>query len=195
MIMNNSTHSRRVLIFSIAYEPWWGGAEIAVKEITDRLGSSDFIFDMITANLSGREKRFERVGAISIYRVGWGQTAKLFFPILAFVKGARLHFSKRYSFVWSVMANYAGLAGLLFKLFYRQTPFLLTLQEGDPIDKIERRVGIFYPIFRLIFRKADHVQAISSFLADWAQSIGVTGGVSVVPNGVDLKSFKLKVSS
>ena len=33
----------RVAIFSLAYSPFVGGAEIAVKEITDRLPSHDLV--------------------------------------------------------------------------------------------------------------------------------------------------------
>ena len=38
--------SKRILIFSTAYFPFVGGAEVAIKEITGRLGH-DFIFDLI----------------------------------------------------------------------------------------------------------------------------------------------------
>jgi len=46
----------KVLIFSLAYLPFVGGAEIAIKEITDRL--TDIEFDMITVNLDGKQKEF-----------------------------------------------------------------------------------------------------------------------------------------
>jgi hypothetical protein len=40
---------KRVLIFSLAYFPdLIGGAEIAVKEITDRITNIEYQFDMIT---------------------------------------------------------------------------------------------------------------------------------------------------
>ena len=41
---------KRILIFSTAYYPFVGGAEVAVKEITDRL-AGDFDFDLITAKI------------------------------------------------------------------------------------------------------------------------------------------------
>ena len=38
-------------------------------------------------------------------------------------------------------------------------------------------------IFRKIFTKADHIQAISNYLADWARSMGAKAPIEVVPNG------------
>ena len=58
----------KILIFSLAYQPFVGGAEVAIKEITDRLGG-EFDFDMITANLDGRQKEFEHLGNINVYRI------------------------------------------------------------------------------------------------------------------------------
>ena len=45
---------KRVLIFSLAYYPHVGGAEIALKEITDEI--SDIEFHLITLNF-GEEKK------------------------------------------------------------------------------------------------------------------------------------------
>ena len=54
----------KILIFSTAYFPFVGGAEVAVKEITDRLashgttrpvlGGDGFSFDMITARMDNK---------------------------------------------------------------------------------------------------------------------------------------------
>ena len=41
-------HKPRIVIFSTAYYPLVGGAEVAIKEITDRLGG-EWEFEMITA--------------------------------------------------------------------------------------------------------------------------------------------------
>ena len=40
----------RILIFSTAYYPFVGGAEVSIKEITDRI--PDIQFDLITARFS-----------------------------------------------------------------------------------------------------------------------------------------------
>lgn len=203
---------KKILIFSLVYYPRFiGGAEVAVKEITDRLGSraprspgevGDFDFDMITLRKSAA--KFERMGNINIYRVGFGWRAgdnaflqkfkiyKYFFPFFAAWKACSLHRKNHYDAVWSIMANYAGFGALFFKLFHPSVPFILTLQEGDPTDYIKRRVGIFYPLFKLIFTRADRIQTISTFLSDWAKSLGATAPVVVVPNGVNADKFKAR---
>lgn len=189
----------KILIFSIAYAPFWGGAEIAVKEITDRL-FGEFEFDMITLALEKGLPKKERVGNIDVHRVSGG---KLFFPLFAFLKARKLNKERGYNIIWSIMANRAGFAALFFKLFFpggdkknSQIKFLLTLQEGDELNYPKKRAGIFWffvsPFFKMIFKKADFIQAISSFLAEWGISMRKSkDNVSVVPNGVNLDKFKL----
>jgi len=189
----------KILIFSIAYSPLWGGAEIAVKEITDRL-ALDFEFDMVTSALEKGLPKREKIGSINVYRIGGG---KLLFPFLAFLKARKLNKERNYNIIWSIMANRAGFAALFFKLFStsnksENTPvkFLLTLQEGDELNYPKKRVGIFWvfiaPFFNMIFKKADFIQAISSFLVEWGVSIRKNHeSVAVVPNGVDLDKFKV----
>ena len=50
---------------------------------------------------------------------------------------------------------------------------------------------ILTPFFRKIFTKADHVQAISNYLADWARSMGAKAPIEVAPNGVDINKIKI----
>jgi glycosyltransferase involved in cell wall biosynthesis len=92
------------------------------------------------------------------------------------------------------MASYAGFAALAFKTCYPRMPFILTLQEGDPIKYILRRVGIFRPIFKRIFKQATIVQAISNYLAGFGTDMGYRGEVRVIPNGVDTALFAREYS-
>ena len=190
---------KKILIFSLAYYPRFiGGAEVAIKEITDRLGE-EYEFDMVT--LRKHAPAFERVGKVAVYRVGlpWrgGRTSsfkffpfsKLLFPVLAYRKAQSLHKQKKYDAIWSMMAAYAGFAALFFKLRNPRVPFLLTLQEGDPIPHIKRRAAPVYPLFRMIFTKADRLQAISSYLGDFGRSMGFRGPLEIIPNGVDVGRF------
>lgn len=198
---------KRILIFSLTYFPFVGGAEVAVKEITDRVGVFDVEFDMITLRFGSDALPFERVGKINVYRIGFTKEDisisdtysfplflnKYLFPFIAYFKARALHKDRRYSAVWSIMANYAGFAALFFKLSNGKTPFVLTLQEGDPISYIKRRVMIVYPLFKLIFKKADIVQTISHYLAGFARSMRYRGPIEVIPNGVDVKMFSRKI--
>ena len=200
---------KKILIFSTAYYPKFvGGAEVAVKEITDRLSSNEYEFHLITLCLDKNLPREEKIGNVFVYRIGFtGEMKesadslkfplhynKYLFPFLAVWKGFQL--SKRHSFSinWSIMANYSGFGALFFKLLRPKIPFLLTLQEGDPIDYIKRRVNILYPLFKMIFKKADAIQAISKYLADFGKSMGFKGKPVVVPNGVDIKKFDVELN-
>lgn len=198
----NSKHPKNILIFSIAYIPFVGGAELAVKEITDRIPawnsetSADFSFDMITLRFNKNWPKFERIGNVNVYRIS---SPKIFFPFVAFFKATVLHIKKRYSVVWSIMANRAGYAALFFKLTHPKVKYLLTLQEGDTIDYPKKRAGFLWLfvgfLFRKIFTKADCVQAISNYLADWARSMGKKDCVEIVPNGIGLNNLKNKISN
>ncbi len=194
---------RKVLIFSTAYYPFVGGAEVAVKEITDRLtplGGKDIQFDMITARLErkpvqrqGGSPKFERIGNVNVYRVGigWPKFDKYLLAFFGHRFAQKLHKKNNYNLIWSIMASYGGFAAMFFKKKNPRTPFLLTLQEGDAPKYIKKRVGFLEKWFRRIFTNADYIQCISNFLADWAKEMGVKCPIEVVPNGVDIEKFKV----
>lgn len=131
--------NKKILIFSLAYDPLWGGAEIAVKEITNRL--PEWEFNMVTLNFGGKEKSHEKIGNINVHRIN---TPKLLFPFVAWLKARKLHKKNNYKIVWSIMANRAGFAGLFFKLNFPKVKFLLTLQEGDPFSYPKKRANFIY---------------------------------------------------
>ena len=182
---------KRVLIFSLAYMPFVGGAELAVKEITDRI--NDFNFDLITLRFNRKWAKQEKIGNANVYRIGGGKT---FFPFLAFLKGLSLNRKNKYFLIWSIMANRAGFASLFFKLWNPKIKYLLTLQEGDTLNYPEKRMGLVKifigGLFRKIFTKANHVQAISNYLADWARGMGAKAPIEIVPNGADTEKLKIK---
>ncbi len=183
----------RILIFSIAYEPLLGGAETAVRNLTDRLSSYEF--DLITCRFSRKHRVSERIGTVNVYRVGFGsRLGRLLYPVLAFRLAARLHRKHPYQVVWSIMAAYAGAAALMFLRRFSQVKFLLTLQEGDPIEYIHRQVRGFRTQWQRIFKRANYVQAISQYLAKWARKEGTNCPIEVIPNGVELKKFQIPKS-
>ncbi len=186
---NNRTFltGKRVLIFSIAYHPLIGGAEIAVKEITDRM--PEYEFDMVTMRFDKSHAAKEKIGNVTVHRI---DTSKLLFPIEASLYGKALHKKNSYSIVWSIMAAYAGLAAMFFKLSNPRVKYVLTLQEGDPLDYMKKRARFISPLFNKIFRNADMVQAISNYLGDYARAMGYKGEIAVIPNGVDSNQFSNK---
>ncbi|MDE1944448.1 MAG: glycosyltransferase family 4 protein, partial [Patescibacteria group bacterium] len=182
---------KKVLILSLAYFPHVGGAEVAIREITSRIAPRDIEFHLLTLRFSRRELRRERIGNVVVHRVGGGSSrlSKFFFQFRAALAALRLHRRERFDLVWAVMAHSAGVPAALFKLSHPRVPYLLTLQEGDPPEAIERTMRPLWPLFARAFTRADAVQAISTFLADWARRRGFTGRLEVIGNGVDVARF------
>ncbi|MES2409625.1 MAG: glycosyltransferase family 4 protein [Patescibacteria group bacterium] len=201
-------HKKRILIFSLVYYPnFIGGAEVAIKEITDRLGR-DFEFDMVTLHLDSNLPKVERIGNVTVYRVGWTGNEKVSpdslskslhlnkyaMLVTALWQAMKLQHKHKYDIIWSMMATYNSFAALFFKLLNPKVKFLLTLQEGDPIPFIKRRARPLWPLFKMIFTRADTIQAISKYLADFGVEMGAKCPVVVVPNAVDIKHFTKEYS-
>lgn len=194
-----ANNQAKVLIFSTAYLPLVGGAEIAVKEITDRL--DDFEFDLITARIKLALPGFEKQGRLNIYRIGlgWGSLDKFLMPIFGFLKAGQLNKKRNYQLIWSIMASQAGVAASFFKIFHPKKKLLLTIQEGDPEEHLERYVlgiGFLYrllirPWYLLPFNWADYITVISHDLKKRAQRTRAKAVIEVVPNGVDIEKFKV----
>ncbi|MBI2108855.1 MAG: glycosyltransferase family 4 protein [Parcubacteria group bacterium] len=198
---------KKVLIFSLAYYPFVGGAEVAIKEITDRISPDEFEFHMVTARFDKALPKSEKVGNVFVHRIGFAKMSpnsadfrlfplhlnKYIFQILAFLKGAALHRTHHFDGMWAMMAHSAGIPAGLFKTFYRDVFYVLTLQEGDPPEYIERTMLPAWPLFVRGFALADHLVGESSFLEKWGRKMGFKGKSSVVPNGVDVEKFKTQI--
>ena len=181
---------KKVLIFSLAYFPHVGGAEVAIKELTDRI--QDIEFHMVTMRFSPAEPRQEKIGNVQVYRIGSGGTSrisKFLFQFRAAREASALHRKNSYDAVWAMMAHSAGVPAALFKQNHPDIPMLLTLQEGGPLRQIERTMFPLWPWFSRAFTHADRVQAISNFLGEWARTRGFTGPLKVIPNGVHTRKF------
>jgi len=181
---------KRILIFSTAYHPYVGGAEIAVREITDRLPG--YVFDMVVPRLSRSLSKRERIGAVNVERVGIGCWLDKFLVHLMFFRARRLHQELGYKMVWSIMASQASVAAATFKEKHRDIPLVLTLQEGDEEEHLKRYVlgsTFLYRIFiqpwhMRVFNVADHVTAISTYLIERAVRNGIERkNTTLVPNG------------
>lgn len=187
-------NKNKILIFSLAYHPFVGGAEVAIKEITNRPGD-DFQFDMITVNLDGKQKPEEKIGNVNVYRIGNSKLSKYIFPWLAFKKAKELNKENNYNLIWAMMANQAGWAAIKFKKQFPRTKYLLTLQEGDSEWDIMIRTWFVRWKYKQIYRQADYIQAISTFLEKRAENLGAKCEIEVVPNGIKTQNVKRKTQN
>lgn len=195
---------KRVLIFSLTYYPdLVGGAEIPIKKTTDRINPRDISFDMITLRFNSNLPEKERIGNITVHRVGFtkpdpriGELVKpplkwnkYLYPFLSFWKARQLHREHHYDAVWSVMTSYASFGALFFKLAYPSVRYLFTLNDGDPIEHLKKRARLVYPLFRRLFTKADLIHVPSIYLGNFAREMGYRGEVVLVPNALDIEDF------
>lgn len=176
-----------ILILSTAYAPHWGGAEIAIQKITDRL-RGDFAFSMLTPKLDPKDSDTEQVGPISVTRLGrGGRMSKYAFAHKATKEFKRL---EKPDMIWAMMASHAGIAASRIKARHPELPYLLTLQSGDSDFFWKLRTGWWKGVFKKVYTRADHIQAISTFLANRAKDYGCARVVSLIPNGVEIEHFK-----
>ncbi len=191
---------KKVLIFSTAYFPLVGGAEVAIKEITDRMDT--FGFDLITARIRKDLPKEEKIGNVHVYRVGWGSALdKFLLPILGLPLALRLYKKNNYTLAWAMMASQASVLAVFFAKL-RSVKLLTTLQEGDEESHLKRYTlgfGFLYKLFirpwhRLAIKRANHVQVISNYLRDRAEQVETNAPVTVIPNGVDINKFSQTVS-
>ncbi|MDO8573068.1 MAG: glycosyltransferase family 4 protein [bacterium] len=195
---------KKILIFSLAYYPKHvGGAEVAVKEITDRIDPKEIEFHMVTLRFDSTLPKTETIGNVTVHRIGFTSKNptmvdikkfplhlnKFLFQFLAAWKAGSLHKKYHYDGIWAMMAHSCAVPAGIFKTHHLSIPYALTLQEGDPIDHIKRTMLPLYPLFVRGFKKADVMQTISTFLARWGEEMGFKGQIHIIPNGVNTKHF------
>ena len=198
---------KKVLIFSFAYYPKHvGGAEVSVKNITDRI--SDVEFHMITNRFDSTLPKEEKIGNVYVHRIGFTaanpsmndlirwplKLNRYLFQLSAVWHAHRLHRAHRFDATWAVMAHSCGIPGSIFNMLYPSVSFILNLQEGDPPEYVERIMHPVWPLFKSAFRRADVVQVLSTFLGEWATRMGAYGRIEVIPNAVDAEFFAREIS-
>lgn len=200
---------KKVLIFSLNYYPHFiGGAEVAIKEITDRIPEEEIEFHMVTLRMDRTLPKEERIGNVTVHRIGPAvpnptiadlkrfplHYNKHLYQFLAAWEANRLHRKERFDGIWAMMAHSCGIPAALFKSWNPEVPYLLTLQEGDPPEHIERLAKPVWPLFKAGFTKADYLQPISTFLKEWGARMGFRGEDAVIPNGVSIAHFAKPVA-
>ena len=175
-----------ILTLTSAYEPFVGGAELSIKYIAQNLPEENFTI-LTPRKLPGLPST-EVHGNIKVVRIGFGHSIdKHLFPVLAFFWFWR---AEKFDLVWAMMANQAGFAAMLIRQTFG-TPYLLTLQEGDSQEWIDRRRKMMLGLYERIYTHADRITTISDFLQQRAIGFGVDRSkIDIVPNGFDPGIFK-----
>ncbi len=149
---------KRILVFAVTYYPDMGPAEQALAELAREMPDAEF--HVITSRLRKGLTAFEKIGNISIYRLGYG--LKLDKYILAFF-GAffakKLDKKYKFKFAWSVMSSYGALAAIGFKMLSKNILLLLSQSEIKVGGLIKSKLADL--IYRLSLKNFDSV-----FLSD-----------------------------
>lgn len=136
-----------IALFTLAYAPFEGGAEIAAREIISRLNGQNFT--IFTYKFNRDWLSFEKNDNYGIVRVGLGKPVKtnksgtqkyygriwdkIYFIYKAWQEAEKIHRRKRFEVIWALMASYGGVAALLFKLNHPNIPFkLFLINSGLP---------------------------------------------------------------
>ncbi len=201
---------KKILIFSLSYYPRFiGGAEVAIKEITDRIAPEEIEFHMVTLRFDSSLPKVEKVGNVLVHRIGFTtknpyiadlkkwplKLNKYLYQFYAASIAARLQKKYGYDACWAMMAHSCGIPAGVFKKEHPEVKYLLTLQEGDSPESIEHMMRPVWSLFSQAFTRADTLQAISTFLAAWGTRMGFPKVPKVIPNGVDTKRFSQIVDS
>lgn len=190
----------QIAVFSLAYAPFEGGAEIATREIIKRLPGLDF--RVFTSRFDESWLAQETKENCEILRVGKGLSgsgigsnygnifSKIYYIFAAWQAAEKMHRLKKFKVIWSIMASYGGVAALFFKLRHPSIPLLLTIQEGDSKSHLLfGKIGMVGLWGGFIIKRADYIQSISSYLKDLVIKRGTKCPVEVIPNGVDIEKF------
>lgn len=195
---------KKVIIFSLDYLPGTiSGAESAIEDITDRISPQEIEFHMVTLYYNSNVPRLQKFGNVTVHYVGlFGkgdpdlkergsfplQYNKYYFQFAAAFKAWQLHRKHHYDGAWAMMAHGTGVPVAIFNIL-TGVPFVLSLQEGDPTDYIERTMKPLWWFFKRSFTHATVVQPISEFLGIWARKMGYRGEMEIIPDGANPDSI------
>lgn len=164
---------------------------------------------MVTLRVDANLATEERIGNVIVHRIGPSRPnptitdlkkfplhlLKHWYQFGAAWHAGKLHRKYHFDGIWAMMAHSAGIPAGLFKTFHSNTKYLLTLQEGDPPEHIERLVRPVWLLFKRGFTTADALQPISTFLLNWGRRMGFKGSAEIIPNAVNTAHFSHAITA
>ncbi len=179
---------KKVLVFTLAYFPFVGGAEVALREVTKRL-KHKYQFEIVTAMMKPLPKK-EKIDGIPVRRLGFG--IKWLDKLLFYSFAVRYGSSKKPDIVFGLLENQAALAA---RSVARKTgaKCIINLQSGDSEEYIRKKLGMFYFLYKWVYAKKPHYVVLSKYLKNRAMTHGVPEkNITIIPNGVESKVFTCK---
>ncbi len=170
----------KVIVFAPSYYPLEGPAEVALKNISEEL--LGYELHLIVAKMKSGLKSKEKIGKITVYRLGAGNSFdKYLLPFTAPFKALSLHKQHDYQLAWGIMASYGSLAAVLFSLLSTRA-LLVSLFEGKIDETRYIRSKILRPFYKLIFSRAHYMQVVGELTQQqlaWLEDDKQTEGVDL----------------
>jgi len=179
---------KKILVFTLAYFSFVGGAEIALREVATRL-KGKYEFQIVTARMKSLPTT-EIMDGVLVHRIGFGiqWLDKLLFLPCAILYGL-FH---RADIVFGLLENQAALAAR-FVAWMQDAKCIINLQSGDTEEWMKKKLGIFYFLYNWVYGKGPQYVVLSRYLKERAIQHGVpAGNITIIPNGVDTKTFSCK---
>jgi glycosyltransferase involved in cell wall biosynthesis len=190
----------RILIINSEYPPIGGGAGNASAHIADQLEKLGFIVTVVTSRFEKLPHK-EQSENITIYRVPSirrrqdrsNPLEQIIFILSASFWTLSLipHFRPNATLAFFGVPS--GAIAWLIKMVY-QIPYVISLRGGDVPGFRPYDFHIYHkliaPFLRLIWKDASAVIANSSGLRHLAQTFDSRFEIPIIPNGVDLESYK-----
>src|SRR5574342_148857 len=179
---------KKILVFTLAYFPFVGGAEIALREVMSRL-KDKYEFQVVTAKMKILPST-EVIDGIRVHRLGFGikWLDKLLFLPCAILYGL-FHNA---DVVFGLLENQAALSARV-AAKAQGAKCVINLQSGDTEDWMKKKLGLFYFLYNWVYGKKPQYVVLSKYLKERAIQHGVPADhIKIIPNGVDTRLFTKK---
>jgi len=120
----------RVLVFATTYYPDAGLAEERLAALAAEMPDTEF--HVITTKFRRGLKKMERFDNVTVYRLGIGVPLdKYLLPVFGAFKARSLDRQLHFRFMWSLMASYGALAGVILKILGSKASFIIAHHASE----------------------------------------------------------------
>jgi UDP-glucuronate decarboxylase len=142
----------RILVFATTYYPDAGLAEERLAMLAREMPETEF--HVITTKFRRGLRRIEKNDNVTIYRLGFGAVLdKYLLPILGAFKARELDKQLHFRFMWSLMASYGALAGVILKALGSRASFIIARHASERYSPLRQKIVSYAE------RRADHIYA------------------------------------
>ena len=192
------------MLLNYEFPPMGGGAGRATYNIARQLALLGHDVDVLTSRANG-EKACEETGGVTIHRVPiireniheCGFFGAFVYVFFAYFKLIKLIETKDYDILHYFFGLPTGLLAVL-PARHKHIPFVVSLRGSDVpfYDPFNKHLSLAHqllkPVTQSIWRRANHVVALSESLRSTALKTSPKEKIDVIENGIDSEIFHAK---